>query len=181
MLFTKASDRDCKAVKWILEIYAKASGQSVNLNKSNMCVSQKVSNDRAEHLARVALGIGARPGISWCPPMEGQLKMNTNAAVDVHSGRVGFGIIIRNHRGEVMASSAQDASAGFSSQVAEAMTIFTGLVFARDVGLLPYLVESDAQVVVNLIKADVIPCSEIEIVVHDIKLFLEAYCSKLCS
>ncbi|KAK2662942.1 hypothetical protein Ddye_001516 [Dipteronia dyeriana] len=193
MSFTKASDRDCKAIKQILEFMLRP------LMTSFCCVlfygrihRKPVLNDlevipwatiffeaykQTNCSSRVVLEIGARPGISWCLPMEDQLKMYTDAVVDVHSGRVGFGIIIHNHKGEVMASSTQVVSVGFSSQVAEAMAIFIGLVFAHDAGFLPCLVESDAQVVVKLIKADVTPFLEIGIVVHDIKFFLEGYCS----
>ncbi|KAK3229054.1 hypothetical protein Dsin_000935 [Dipteronia sinensis] len=100
--------------------------------------------------------------------------MNIDAALDAESGRVGVGIIIRNHLGEVMASSAQSVDAGYSPQVAEALAIFRGLIFARDSGLLPCSVESDAQVIVNLINSDDTPLSlsEVGLIVSDINRFV---------
>ncbi|KAK3219713.1 hypothetical protein Dsin_013683 [Dipteronia sinensis] len=44
---------------------------------------------------------------SWCPPSVDSYKINTDAAIDVANGNVGIGIIIRDHRGQVMASSAR--------------------------------------------------------------------------
>ncbi|KAK3230808.1 hypothetical protein Dsin_002689 [Dipteronia sinensis] len=42
MLFTKASERDCRSIKTILDCYARASGQVVNYQKSALCVSRRV-------------------------------------------------------------------------------------------------------------------------------------------
>ncbi|KAK3225040.1 hypothetical protein Dsin_004902 [Dipteronia sinensis] len=46
MIFTKASERDCRTIKHILEVYSRASGQVVNFNKSALCVSKSVSRQR---------------------------------------------------------------------------------------------------------------------------------------
>ncbi|KAK3188891.1 hypothetical protein Dsin_028452 [Dipteronia sinensis] len=116
--------------------------------------------------------VGSPSSMLWSPPAIGQLKMNTDAALDAESGRVGVGITIRNHLGEVMASSAQSVEAGHSPQVAEALAIFRGLIFARDSWLLPCSVESDAQVIVNLINSDDTPLSEVGLIVNDINRFL---------
>ncbi|KAK2651962.1 hypothetical protein Ddye_011818 [Dipteronia dyeriana] len=51
----------------------------------------------------------------WIPPSSGLFKINTDAAIDGHNGKVGIGIIIRDAAGEVLASSALPISAGFSA------------------------------------------------------------------
>ncbi|KAK2665436.1 hypothetical protein Ddye_004010 [Dipteronia dyeriana] len=91
----------------------------------------------------------------------------------------GFGIIIRTHKREVMASSAQFVKADYSPQLAEAIAILSGLIFMHDSGLLPCAVESDAQVIVNFINLGATPLSEVGLVIHDIILFLGSNC--VCS
>ena len=71
-----------------------------------------------------------------------------------------------------MASCALSVLGGFSPAVAEALAILRGLSFAREVGLFPCTVESDAQVVVNLINSTTFPLSEIGLVIRDICNFL---------
>ncbi|KAK1581410.1 hypothetical protein Q3G72_005776 [Acer saccharum] len=80
--------------------------------------------------------------VPWATPFLADYKIAN------YVGRVGFGIIICNHLGGVVASSSQFVMA---PQIAETVAIFRGLVFARDAGLLPCSVETDAQVIVNLI------------------------------
>ena len=36
----------------------------------------------------------------WSPPPEGWLLINVDAAVFSHSGRVGYGVVVRDHRGD---------------------------------------------------------------------------------
>ncbi|KAK1567899.1 hypothetical protein Q3G72_017938 [Acer saccharum] len=72
-----------------------------------------------------------------------------------------------------MASSAQLVKVGYSTQIAEALAIKRGLQLARDVGLLSCSIESNAQVGVNLIKLPGTPCSEVGLIIKDIKLLLE--------
>ncbi|KAK3229242.1 hypothetical protein Dsin_001123 [Dipteronia sinensis] len=56
LLFTRASERDCRTIKRILDDYASASGQVVNFQKLAMCVSKRVNRQRATGLARL-LGV----------------------------------------------------------------------------------------------------------------------------
>ncbi|KAK3221989.1 hypothetical protein Dsin_009014 [Dipteronia sinensis] len=56
MVFTRAHERDCQAIKSILDCYSKASDQLVNFQKSAMCVSRRVPNQRAARLAIILDG-----------------------------------------------------------------------------------------------------------------------------
>ncbi|KAK2634368.1 hypothetical protein Ddye_029160 [Dipteronia dyeriana] len=60
MMFSKVTTRDCKAIRRVLDIYACASGQSVNFHKSAMYVSKKVSHDMTLSLAKI-LGVRLVP------------------------------------------------------------------------------------------------------------------------
>ncbi|KAK2637132.1 hypothetical protein Ddye_031924 [Dipteronia dyeriana] len=96
----------------------------------------------------------------WKPPAEGLFKINTDAAINGSLGHVGIGIIIRDSAGHVMASS--------SPQSAEAVAILRGLQLARDSGLWPCSIESDALSVVMLMNSKAIPCAEIGLAIQDI-------------
>ncbi|KAI9176746.1 hypothetical protein LWI28_006674 [Acer negundo] len=50
----------------------------------------------------------------------GTFKINTGAAIDVISKQMGVGIIIRDHKGHIMAASSQKLPAVFSPQIMEA-------------------------------------------------------------
>ncbi|KAL5834447.1 hypothetical protein ACOSQ4_013944 [Xanthoceras sorbifolium] len=79
-----------------------------------------------------------------------RILKNNNSVPD--SGWTGFGIVIRNHRGEVLASSAKRVESAFLALILEALGVLRGLVFARDLGLLPPIVESDALRFVNVVN-----------------------------
>ncbi|KAK2652460.1 hypothetical protein Ddye_012316 [Dipteronia dyeriana] len=104
----------------------------------------------------------------WKPPTEGHFKINTDAAINGSLGRVRIGIIIRDSAGHVMASSSQSLRSILSPQSAKVVAILRGLQLARDSGLWPCSIESDALSVVNLINLKVVPCAEIGLVIQDI-------------
>ncbi|KAK4841399.1 hypothetical protein QYF36_003834 [Acer negundo] len=85
---------------------------------------------------------------------------------------MGIGIIIRDFNGDVMASSALAVQASFSVPIVEALAIKKDLQFAPR-RVFPCIVESDAQVVVNLILSAKIPCSEVGLLILDIKRLLQ--------
>ncbi|KAK2649619.1 hypothetical protein Ddye_017108 [Dipteronia dyeriana] len=99
---------------------------------------------------------------SWRPPSEGLSKVNTDAAVDGSHGKVGVGIINRNNACDILGSSSQPFNVMMVADMAEAPAIFRGLIFAMEAGLLPCVVESDAQVVARLINEAYIPLSDMD-------------------
>ncbi|KAK2661548.1 hypothetical protein Ddye_000122 [Dipteronia dyeriana] len=56
LYFSKASDKDCHAIRHVLDCYARASGQVISFKKSTVCMSGKVTRSRAVTLARI-LGV----------------------------------------------------------------------------------------------------------------------------
>ncbi|KAL5769953.1 hypothetical protein ACOSP7_014107 [Xanthoceras sorbifolium] len=91
----------------------------------------------------------------WPPPVHGSWKINTDAAVDSTRGLVGIGIIVRDQKGLVC------------------VALLRGLWFAVDLGVPSAVVESDAAVVVDCVKAGVVLGSNFGLVLHDIFLVLE--------
>ncbi|KAK2638578.1 hypothetical protein Ddye_026373 [Dipteronia dyeriana] len=51
LVFTKANEKNCAAIKTILEVYVKASGQVINYDKSSMSISPSNSNALGDRLA----------------------------------------------------------------------------------------------------------------------------------
>ncbi|KAK0577517.1 hypothetical protein LWI29_034297 [Acer saccharum] len=108
----------------------------------------------------------------WTPPGFGSFKINCDAAIRVSDRLVSYGIVIHNSTGLVMAASSQRVMATFSAQVAEAGAILHGLHLAREAGLYPCMVDSDAEVVVGWINSKSSYCSEIGTVLNDIRVLL---------
>ncbi|KAK2661223.1 hypothetical protein Ddye_007756 [Dipteronia dyeriana] len=77
---------------------------------------------------------------SWRPLDKGLSKVNTNAAVDSSHGKVVVGTIIRNNAGNILGSSFQLFNVIMAADMAEALAIFIGLIFAMEAGLLPCVV-----------------------------------------
>ncbi|KAK3183290.1 hypothetical protein Dsin_030576 [Dipteronia sinensis] len=73
-----------------------------------------------------------------------------------------------------MASSAQKISAGYDSLIAEAMAVLKGLQFSHNAGLWPCVLETDAQVVVNLVKGKFDVFSEVGLIIEDINRLLHS-------
>ncbi|KAK2642703.1 hypothetical protein Ddye_024466 [Dipteronia dyeriana] len=103
--------------------------------------------------------------VKWQPPNIVFYKLNTDAAFDVNSQRVGLGMIIRDHLGFVLGASAQTVVANFCPQIAEALAIFRGLTFVVESGLIPVVIESDALEVVNIINSSENVSPEIGLIV----------------
>ncbi|KAK3188793.1 hypothetical protein Dsin_028354 [Dipteronia sinensis] len=129
----------------------------------------------AMHAKRGNLVNVSRPSIdvsSWSPLLVGSFKINTDAAIDATRKKVGIGIIIRDSSGAVMVSSSQSFDAGYDSQVAESVAILRGIQLALDTGLWQCTVESDAQVVVNLINSKSCVNSDVDLIITNILYLL---------
>lgn len=105
---------------------------------------------------------------SWRPSDASLFKVNTEARIDLGKNRTGSGAIIRDYRGLVMASCAQNLTMAFPPLLAEAVGILRSICFAWESGLSPCLVESDSQVVVSMINSGVAPISNVGLVISDI-------------
>ncbi|KAK2658345.1 hypothetical protein Ddye_004878 [Dipteronia dyeriana] len=110
---------------------------------------------------------------SWRPHDKGRFKANSDVALDMLYGKVGVGIIIRDHLGKVLASCSLPIVTVLAPNVTKATAILRGFIFTNESGLLPCTLESDAQVVVKLINRKSIPLSDIVIIISDIICLLD--------
>ena len=75
-------------------------------------------------------------GSQWRPPANNGFKLNFNAAIfhDLHAS--GFGAVIRNDSGKVMASISAKGPAVFDSEEAEVLACRKAVEFAVDSGFI---------------------------------------------
>ncbi|KAL5804492.1 hypothetical protein ACOSQ3_031292 [Xanthoceras sorbifolium] len=92
--------------------------------------------------------------VIWRPPSAGTFKLNTQASASLEAGLAGFGVMIRNEFGLIMAVGSIRVTGFFCPQVAEALAIFHGLRFASQTGLFPLHVESDCLEVIKVLQDD---------------------------
>ncbi|KAK3182689.1 hypothetical protein Dsin_029975 [Dipteronia sinensis] len=111
-------------------------------------------------------GRSQKASILWQPLCIGFYKVNLDAADEI----VGIGIIACNSQGQVMGCNAQKILSRYSPQVAEALAVLRGIQFTRDMGLWPCVFESDALSVVKLVNDNIVPCSDVGLILRDILL-----------
>ncbi|XP_059442086.1 uncharacterized protein LOC132174450 [Corylus avellana] len=111
----------------------------------------------------------------WKKPPEGWFKVNCDAALDLRNGRIGLGVLVRDHEGQVKAARSVTKSGFLEPTAAEAMALFEGVRLCKDLGILSIIVEGDAQVVINAIQARDPTCSKFGQLVDDIRSLLRNF------
>jgi ribonuclease HI len=90
--------------------------------------------------------------VKWFPPPEGKYKVNWDAAVDTVNGRLGIGIIVRNHNGLVIAARSRTKMGCLEPVAVEALAAFQAIEFSIELGLQDIILEGDALQVVNALN-----------------------------
>ncbi|KAK4856305.1 hypothetical protein QYF36_016157 [Acer negundo] len=97
----------------------------------------------------------------WKPLDANCFKINVDASLKEGVHCMGGGIVIRDYKGIVMVASVYRIQSRFSPQIAEAVVTLQGIVFARDMGLVLAVIESDTLGVVNLVNIRKSPFTDI--------------------
>ncbi|KAK2662579.1 hypothetical protein Ddye_001153 [Dipteronia dyeriana] len=92
-------------------------------------------------------------GNFWRSSEVGFFKINYNNVVYSRRGRIGIGIVVQDASGFIMASCFHVMEATFDVQLAKTAAIYKGIIFGGDCGLALYVIEFDAEVVVNWINS----------------------------
>jgi hypothetical protein len=87
----------------------------------------------------------------WCPPVEGQAKLNVDGAF-AGSGRAGAGVVLRDHRGQVILSACRNLPQCKGATEAELCAIEDGLKLSLQWNQIPVTVETDCSEAVELLK-----------------------------
>ncbi|XP_059436808.1 uncharacterized protein LOC132169875 [Corylus avellana] len=92
---------------------------------------------------------GQEQGLKWEKPIEGFYKANCDASVDRINGRLGLGVIIRDHMGTVIAARSITKRGFLDPTSAEILAMHQGAMLCKELGLQKVRMEGDAQVVVT--------------------------------
>ncbi|KAK3204865.1 hypothetical protein Dsin_018911 [Dipteronia sinensis] len=166
----------------MLDDNAGASGQLLNFEKSALYVSNSMGKADGSRLASINGVQWVKCHERWIPrPYSFKIfshrafgdltTANTDATVCEATKKIGIGIIVRNHKGEVLGSSTRNMDACFSPQLAEAIAILRDIRFVIEFSLFPVIIESDAKQVVDLINLGKASAADVWTVINDI-LFL---------
>ncbi|KAF5470790.1 hypothetical protein F2P56_011279 [Juglans regia] len=115
--------------------------------KTDLAVYQEaITEDRA-------VKFNARAGVpKWKKPEVGSLKVNWDAAVNLEEGRIGIGVLIRDHDGLVMGSLRASRNLKGTPFFAEAYDLLLAAVFCKEIGLTHVCLEGDSKQVVDLLQ-----------------------------
>ena len=125
--------------------------QTVPINQLRMHAQQYLSEFLATQVSHsITTGQPASPiKVVWQPPQPGRYKANFDGAFFEETHEAGVGVIIRNHKGEVMASLCQRIHFPHSVEAMEAYVARSAVQLSRDLGLKEVDVEGDSLTIVN--------------------------------
>jgi hypothetical protein len=113
--------------------------------------------------------------LRWILPLEGMVKTNWDAAVDIPNKKVGVGVVVRDEGGNFLASLATTVPFIVDPVVAEAVAAWKAVSFSRDLGLQRVIFKGDALEIVNALGQES-PCwSRYGQVIEDAKIFLHSF------
>jgi ribonuclease HI len=125
-------------------ILVKQAQQEVELLKSLRDEDKKHRSDSPGNPLRSA----------WQAPPQGWYKANWDASVDRKKGRVGLGVIIRDHNGAMWVARSQTRHGFLDPTAAEAWAALLAVQISRDLGICQIQLEGDAKNVVAAVNAD---------------------------
>jgi hypothetical protein len=94
----------------------------------------------------------------WVKPLDGWVKVNYDAAIELPAKRVGIGVVIRDASGEVQAAMTQIIPYINDSVMAESLAAWKAVSFCHDSGFTQVIVEGDSQSLVSALCQDT-PCT----------------------
>ena len=108
----------------------------------------------------------------WSPPPQDWYKVNVDAAVFREQGTCGIGVVIRNHKGQIMGAICKQVFFPLQALEAEAKAAEAGILLGWDLGLKNIVVEGDAQLVIQALKGIIVPAIPIQKIVEGSRIFL---------
>ena len=101
-----------------------------------------------KHINNLGLGLVAQ----WSPPPENCYKINFDAALFDHLGYASIGVVVQDHRGEVMAALSQKIALPQSVALAEAQATHRAVTFAQEMSFFHIQVEGDCLGVIHALQ-----------------------------
>ncbi|XP_050241310.1 uncharacterized protein LOC126690232 [Quercus robur] len=91
--------------------------------------------------------------VQWSPPAEGEIKVNFDGAQFRDMGKAGLGVVIRNSRGQALASLSEQASLPFSPDITEALVATGTISFTQGLGFTSFILEGDSANIIKTLKS----------------------------
>ncbi|XP_075656389.1 uncharacterized protein LOC142626453 [Castanea sativa] len=113
--------------------------------------------------------------VRWTAPKQGQYKVNYDAAVFTRSREVGFGVIIRDYAGLVIAALSKKGIGLTEAVEVEAKAMEVVVQFAKDVGIREATFKGDSLIVSGAIQGVGDVPSSIQNIVYSITQELQSF------
>ena len=117
----------------------------------------------------------------WSPPEPSIYKANYDGAYFAEEEATGFGVIVRNELGQVMASLAKKFVMPPTMEILEAMAARRAMFFMEELGLRRAIFEGDLEIVVKDLSGDCPDRSSIGHIVKDCKSLMGCFQTYLFS
>ncbi|XP_065628492.1 uncharacterized protein LOC136067104 [Quercus suber] len=127
-------------------VYSVKSGYRFLLENSAQFQNRKAEFHR---IPPTAVTSQHRNHTRWKSPEQGVYKVNYDGTVFNQQGKIGLGVIIRNHEGAVMASMVQQVLLPITMAQVEALAARKTAKFALEVGITKVILEGDAETIVK--------------------------------
>lgn len=110
----------------------------------------------------------------WEAPCVGWKKVNWDASIDKDTGRMGFGILVRDDQGLILAAYSKTIMGRLDPTNAEAKAALLAILLCKQLGLSHVHLEGDAQLVINAILSPKQNWSSMGMLVEDIRQEVQA-------
>lgn len=107
--------------------------------------------------------------VSWCKPACGWLKCNVDGAVFSSESKLGFGMVLRNSEGTMIAARCGSILGPADSVLAEAVSFREALSWLKRLGASQVIVESDSSMLIQAIQASSSSPNYVGLVVNECK------------
>lgn len=87
--------------------------------------------------------------VHWEPPSDHWVNINVDVSFSALTHKAASGFIIRNNEGQIMGSGYKLHHLVSSVVLAKAMVVLDGLHFAKDLGFMHVVLESDSRIIVR--------------------------------
>ncbi|XP_030479464.2 uncharacterized protein LOC115696715 [Cannabis sativa] len=106
---------------------------------------------------------------------QGFYRLNTDAAKDVQSGKLGFGAVIRDWKNRIVAGLSTPVPGNVNPLMAEALSLRSSLLWCYNIKIPLAVIETDSKVLVEKIRNEKSDLSALSDVIQDIRLSLSYF------
>ncbi|KAM6576524.1 hypothetical protein CsatB_028361 [Cannabis sativa] len=116
-----------------------------------------------------------KPTPKWTAPPPGQLKLNTDAAINMSSSLIGLGAILRNSHGKIVAAMSTSVKGRCKPEEIEAMALSWSLKTLLQLELPVHLIETDSLLVVQNLKKSTTHLTSFHAILNDVHFLVSNF------